>query len=177
MSDRFTPLNRSDLDQSQRAVYDAIQAGPRGSVPWIFHLYLQSPDLAAAVQQLGAFCRYRTGLAGRLSELVILLVAKHWSADYEWSVHEREARKAGLPDGVIAAIDAGTQPDFGDDSEAALAYEFASEYLRTNDLSDALFARAIDTFGRRTVVELTGIIGYYSMLAMAIRIFRLPPQR
>jgi 4-carboxymuconolactone decarboxylase len=177
MSDRFTPLNRDDLDESQRAVYDAIQAGPRGSVPWIFHLYLQSPDLAAAVQQLGAFCRYRTGLAGRLSELAILVVAKHWSAEYEWSVHEGEARKAGLPDCVIAAIAAGTPPDFGSDSEAALVYDFTSEYLAANEVSDPLFARAVDTFGRRTVVELAGIIGYYSMLAMAIRIFRLPPAR
>jgi 4-carboxymuconolactone decarboxylase len=176
MSDRFKPFRRDDLDPRQQAVFDAIEAGPRGTVPWIFHLYLESPDLAARVAELGLFCRYRTGLPPRLSELAILIVARHWNAAYEWRVHEGEARKTGLADDAIAAIGSGREPDF-DDADARLIYEFCTEYLSENDVSDALFARAIDRFGRRTVVELAGILGYYSMLAMAIRIFRLPPER
>jgi 4-carboxymuconolactone decarboxylase len=175
MSDRFTPLRRDELDARQRAVFDAIEAGPRGSVPWIFHLYLESPDLAAYVQELGAFCRYRTGLPPRLSELAILIVARHWGAEYEWSVHESGARKAGIAEDAIAAVRAGERPDFAD-ADAALVHEFCTVCLSENDVPDALFARAIDRFGRRTVVELAGILGYYSMLAIAIRIFRLPPE-
>jgi 4-carboxymuconolactone decarboxylase len=176
MSERFTPYEPEALDPGQRAVFDAIQSGPRGTVPWIFHLFLASPDLAARVQELGAFCRYRTGLPPRLSELAILIVAGHWRADYEWSIHEDEARKAGLADAVIAAIKAGARPDFQNDDAAKLIYEFCNTFLSRNDVPDALFARAVERFGRRTVVELAGLIGYYSMLAMAIRIFRLPPE-
>ncbi len=175
MPDRFKPFRREELDPRQQAVFDAIGAGPRGSVPWIFHLYLESPELAARVQELGAFCRYRTGLPPHLSELAILIVAHHWDAEYEWSIHEGEARKAGIADDAIAAIRSGKEPRF-EDADAALVYEFCTAYLRKNDVADALFARAIDCFGRRTVVELAGILGYYSMLAMAIRIFRLPPE-
>ena len=175
MTERFKPFRREELDQRQKAVFDAIAAGPRGAVPWIFHLYLESPDLAARVQELGAFCRYRTGLPRHLSELAILIVAHHWSAEYEWRVHESEARKAELSDEMITAIRSGERPAF-EDADAGLIYAFCTEYLRNNDVSDALFARAIMRFGRRTVVELTGILGYYSMLAMAIRIFRLPPE-
>jgi 4-carboxymuconolactone decarboxylase len=176
VSERFKPFRREELDDRQRAVFDAIGSGPRGSVPWIFHLYLESPDLAARVQELGAFCRYRTGLPPHLSELAILVVARHWSAEYEWSVHESEARKAGLSDAVILAIDKEQTPSF-DGDDAALVYAFCAEYLKENEVSDGLFARAVGRFGRKTVVELAGIVGYYSMLAMAIRIFRLPPQQ
>jgi 4-carboxymuconolactone decarboxylase len=175
MNERFTPYEPEGLDPDQRAVYDAIRSGPRGSVPRIFHLFLASPDLAARVQHLGAFCRYGTDLSPRLSELAILIVARHWKADYEWSVHEREARKAGLPDDVIAALAEDRRPDFKDDDTAELIYEFCTTYLGGNDVPDPLFARAVEQLGRKTVVELTGLIGYYSMLAMAIRIFRLTP--
>jgi 4-carboxymuconolactone decarboxylase len=127
------------------------------------------------VQQLGAFCRYNTSLPPHLSELAILIVAKHWEAEYEWAIHAREARKAGLTDAVISAIKSGTRPTF-DDPDAELLYDFATEFFRRNDVPDDIFARAVERFGRRTTVELAGILGYYSMLAMAIRIFRLPPE-
>ncbi len=176
MSERFTPLRREDLDDRQGAVFDAIAAGPRGSVPWIFHLFLESPDLATRIQELGAFCRYGTSLSPDLSELTILIVARHWDAEYEWSIHESEARKAGLAEPIIAALRNDERPAF-DDAAAELVYEFCTKYLRDNDVSDALFAKATAHFGRKTIVELAAVLGYYSMLAMAIRIFRLPPER
>jgi 4-carboxymuconolactone decarboxylase len=175
MSQRFTPFARDELDARQREVFDAIASGPRGTVPRIFHLYLNSPELAARVQELGAFCRYRTSLPPRLSELAILVVARHWEADYEWAIHAKEARKAGMSDEIIGAIETGERPPF-DDPDAALVYDFATAFFRLNDVPGALFARAVDRFGRTTIVELAGILGYYSMLAIAIRIFRLEPE-
>lgn len=174
MSERFTPFRRDDLDDAQRAVFDAIQSGPRGTVPYIFHLFLASPELGSRVQQLGAYCRYGTSLPPRLSELAILVTARHWRADYEWEIHEKEARRAGLADPVIEAIEAGRRPDFSGDEEAAMVYDFADTFFRMREVPDELFARAVELFGRKTVVELAGILGYYSMLAMAIRIFELP---
>jgi len=173
--ERFTPFEKGDLDQRQREVFDDIASGPRGAVPWIFQLYLNSPELASRVQQLGAFCRYDTSLPSRLSELAILIVAKHWEAEYEWAIHAREARKAGLTETVISAIGSGTRPTF-DDPDAELLYDFATGFFRRNDVPDDIFARAVERFGRRTTVELAGILGYYSMLAIAIRIFRLQPE-
>jgi 4-carboxymuconolactone decarboxylase len=174
MQERFNPFSRADLNARQAEVFDDIASGPRGTVPWIFHLYLNSPELASRVQQLGAFCRYGTSLPPHLSELAILIVAHHWNAEYEWAIHAKEARKAGLSDELIEAIKAGRRPAF-DDPEAELLYDFATEFFRANDVPDALFARAVEHFGRATTVELAGILGYYSMLAIAIRIFRLKP--
>lgn len=171
MTERFQPLKRDALTPEQCRVYDAIVAGPRGSVPAPFHLFLQSAELADRVQQLGELLRYRTGLPPHLSELAILVTARHWGAEYEWSVHEREARKAGVSEVAIRAIAAGSPPLLeGDD---ALVYAFAAALYAGRDVPDALFAEAVARFGMRTVVELSSILGYYSMLAIVLKIFRV----
>ena len=171
MTQRYKPLARETLAPEQRSVYDAIVAGPRGTVPAPFHLFLQSAPLADRVQQLGGLLRYGTGLTPRLSELAILVTAAHWGAEYEWSVHEAEARKAGLPEAVIRAIAAGTRPELeGDD---ALVYEFASTFFAKRDVPDELFAAATARFGEKTTVELASILGYYSMLAIVLNLFRV----
>jgi 4-carboxymuconolactone decarboxylase len=173
MSRRFTPLALDALTPDQRSVYDAIVAGPRGAVPAPFHVFLQSAPLADRVQQLGSLLRYGTGLTPRLSELAILVTANYWGAAYEWSVHAPEARKAGVPESTIAAIAAGTRPTLtGDD---ALVFDFASTFYERRNVPDELFAAAVARFGEKTVVELASILGYYSMLAIVLNLFRVPP--
>lgn len=172
---RYRDLDRKELSDDQREVYDAIASGPRGSVPRIFHVYLHSPDLCSRVQALGAFCRYGTTLGPKLSETAILVVARHFEAAYEWSVHELEARKVGVPDDVIDAIRAGNALPSSTATDIALVHRFASTYLTRNAVDDADFEQARIAFGHKGVVELAGIIGYYAMLAMALRIFEVPP--
>ena len=77
-------------------MFDAIAAPRGGVVPTPFHILLESPELALLTQALGAFCRYRTTLGPRLSELLVLITATHWGAEYEFAVHAPEARKAGV---------------------------------------------------------------------------------
>jgi 4-carboxymuconolactone decarboxylase len=173
MTERFAPLTRDTLSQEQQRVFDAILSGPRGAVPAPFHVFLHSAELADRVQQLGELLRYRTGLPPRLSEFAILVTARHWRADYEWSVHEREAREAGVPEGVIRAIAADTSPELSGDD--ALVYDFAHTFYAQRDVPQALYDAAVARFGMRTVVELSSILGYYSMLAIVLRIFRVKP--
>ena len=156
-------------------MFDAIAAPRGGVVPTPFHILLESPELASLTQALGAFCRYRTQLGSKLSELLVLITASHWGAEYEFAVHAPEARKAGVPETVIAALQAGEPPPF-DDVELQLLYEFATSFFETRDIPDALFEKAVAQFGRRRVVELAGVLGYYSGLAMLLRIFRVPAE-
>ena len=169
---RFREFARAELTPEQQAVFDAVGA-KRGSVPAPFHILLESPALASQAQALGVFCRYNTGFAPRLSELMVLLTAAHWQSDYEMSVHIPEARKAGIPDHVIEAIQAGKAPEFGD-RESQLVYDFATAFYATRDVPDALFDAAVAEFGRKRVVEMAGVLGYYSLLAIVMRIFRVP---
>src|SRR3954471_3488653 len=111
---RYRALKRETLTPEQQAVYDAIGAPRGGVVPTPFHILLESPELASLTQALGAFCRYRTQLGPKLSELLVLITAAHWDAEYEFAVHAPEARKAGVPDMVIAALKAKQPPRFDD---------------------------------------------------------------
>lgn len=173
MTERYRIHDPATLDAERRAIYDAIASGPRGSVPAIFHLLLEAPAVAGAAQKLGAELRYRTSLGPKLSELAILVTAHHWGAAYEWAIHAPEAAKAGLPADVIDSIAAGKVPET-DDGDVRLVHDVAHALLQDHDVPDALFAAALDRFGRQTLVELSAVVGYYSMLAIAIRCFRLP---
>jgi 4-carboxymuconolactone decarboxylase len=169
---RYRKFNRDELSPEQRDVFDAIGAPRAGVVPAPFHVLLESPELASLTQALGAFCRYRTGFPPVQSELLVLITAAHWAAEFEFAVHSREAAKAGIPESVIAALRAGTTPEFSD-AESKLLYEFATTFYETRDVPDALFDRAVAQFGRRRAVELAGILGYYSSVAILLRIFRV----
>src|ERR1700688_3277208 len=133
MSTRFRKLDAGQLSPEQRVVFDAIAAPRGGVVPTPFHILLESPELASLTQALGAFCRYRTQLGPRLSELLVLITAAHWGAEYEFAVHTPEARKAGVPETAIAALRAGESPRF-DDVESQLLYEFATCFFETRDV-------------------------------------------
>ena len=172
---RYHEFAREELNAEQARVFDAIGAPRSGQVPAPFHVLLESPELASLAQALGAFCRYRTGLAPKLSEMTVLIVAAHWGADYEFAIHAPIAKKEGVPDSVIAAIRARATPKF-DDGDAKLIYDFATTFFATNDIPDSLFEEAVTRFGRRRVVELAGVLGYYSSLAILLRIFRVIPR-
>lgn len=169
---RYREFSRDELSAEQKALFDAVASNRGGVVPTPFHVLAESPQLASLTQALGAFCRYRTGLSPRLSELAVLITAVHWGADYEFAVHAPEALKAGVPQEVIDTLRAGKTPVF-DDDESRLIHAFSTTFYAKHDVSDALFEEAVARFGRRRVVELAGVLGYYSGLAMLLRIFRV----
>jgi len=170
---RIPELSPDRLTPEQREVHDAIVAGPRGKVQGPLQIWLHSPKLAAPAQELGAFCRYRTSLPKRLSELAILVTGAHWKAGFEWFAHAPEAIKAGLDAAAVDAIRGGTSPRFARADEAAV-YDFSRELLETHRVSDATYERATAVLGALGVVELVGILGYYGLISMTICAFRVP---
>ncbi len=169
---RYREFRREELTAEQQEVLDNIAAPRGGVVPAPFHILIESPTLASLTQALGAFCRYRTGFAPHLSELMVLITAAHWRADYEFSIHIPEARKAGLSEETIAAIRDGRSPQLND-PDAKLIYDFATTFYANREVSDALFNQSVDRFGRPRIVEFVGVLGYYSMLAILVRVFRV----
>ncbi|HEX3484422.1 MAG TPA: carboxymuconolactone decarboxylase family protein [Micropepsaceae bacterium] len=170
---RYRAFQREELSPEQQSVFDAIGAPRGGVVPAPFHLLLESPELASLTSALGAFCRYRTGFPPKLSELVVLITASHWKCEFEFAVHSREAAKAGISESVIEALRVGRLPEFQDE-ESKLLYDFATTFFTARDVPDTLFDKTVTKFGRRRVVELAGVLGYYSGLAILMRIFRVP---
>jgi 4-carboxymuconolactone decarboxylase len=129
--------------------------------------------LAAPSQALGAFCRYGTSLEPRLSELAILVTGAFWRAGFEWHVHAPIAAKTGLSAGVIEEIRSGATPEFSRDDERCV-YAFAHELWSTHRVSPQTYAEAERVLGRRALVDLVGILGYYGLISMTICAFEVP---
>jgi 4-carboxymuconolactone decarboxylase len=154
---RLAPLVPQSLSPEQKKVYDDILAGPRGGIGGPFAAWLRSPTMADRAQKLGEFCRFNTSLPKRLSELAILMTARHWTAQFEWYAHARMAREAGLGEAIIEAIRTHARPLQMQDDEAAI-YDFCNEAYALHYVTDATYARAIALFGEATVVELVGVM-------------------
>lgn len=170
---RIPDLSPEEMPPEQRNVYDAILSGPRGVVEGPLRVWLNSPELANHAQRLGAFCRYGTTLRPELSELAILVMGAFWKAGFEWHVHAPIAVKAGVDPAAAEAIRRGEEPTF-DKPDAMAVYVFARELLTERRVSDATYRRTFDALGRRGLVELVGILGYYSLISMTIVAFEVP---
>ncbi|MCE7985595.1 MAG: carboxymuconolactone decarboxylase family protein [Caldilinea sp. CFX5] len=169
---RISTPQPATMSEAQRRVYDAIVAS-RGSAAGPFAVWLYSPELADRAQALGEFVRYRTTLAPHLSELAILVTARHHDCQLEWSIHEPFARKAGLTTPIIDAIRAHQEPPHMAADERCVFY-FARQLLTQKFVDDATYQSVVGEFGEQGVVELTVLLGYYSLVAMTINVFQLP---
>lgn len=167
MSDRLPPLPDDALTPAQRAAAGAIAAGPRGGVYGPFVPLLRSPELMEHAQRLGEYLRYRSAVGTRLRELVILLIARHWSQPVEWAIHAPIAAKVGLAPELIEAIRRNERPAVLSEDESTV-HAFVTELIGTQRIADETFERARARFGERGTVDLLGLCGYYTLLAMVM---------
>ena len=170
---RLQPLDPATMTSEQKRVLDEIKSGPRGGARGPFNAWLRVPELADHAQKVGAFCRFKTSLGPKLSELAIIICARHHKAEYEWYAHEQLALKAGLPAAIVAAVKEGRTPKFEDDKQAAL-HAFCTALFGKNRVDDATYKRAVAAFGEAGVVEIVGTIGYYSLVSLTLNAFEVP---
>ncbi len=173
MSGRYAPPLAGELTQEQQRVADAITGGLRGEIPGPLAMWLLRPELADRAQRLGEYARYRTCLPPALSEIVILAVARYWGSEFEWHAHKQIAIDAGVPPTMIESIRTHQVPDW-ETPEQATVHEFSKSLLESQRVSDDLFERAIAALGQDGVVDLVGILGYYSLISMTINVFDVP---
>jgi 4-carboxymuconolactone decarboxylase len=155
------------MNPAQRAVHDAIVNGPRGLLAGPLRAALHNPELADKWQQFGALLRYRTSLAKRHSELAILVTARAWNCSFEWFQHEPHALAAGLPPALLDALRAGARPAFTDPADEAI-YDYASQLQRDRTVTDEAHRAVKAIYGVTGTVELTALIGYYTLVAMTL---------
>lgn len=171
---RLPPADPATLSPEGRAVYDKIANSPRGGVAGPFLALLHVPELCDRLQHLGAYLRYDTSFDPLLSELTILIVARRFGCQYEWYAHEKHARKAGLADTIIEALREQRRPENMGEREA-MVYDFVSELVGNHSVSDTSYQRVLNAYGKAGAVELAGIAGYYSMLAMTLLAHHVNP--
>ena len=170
---RLPPIDPADWTPEQKKVADDIVSGPRGGMPGPFNAWLRSPDLAARFQKVGEYARFMTSLPPALNELAILLVARDWSAAFEWYAHYQLAMKAGLSPAIADAIAQRRRPATMSEDEA-MVYDFVHELLQKRNVSDAVFENVRKRFGERGVVDLIGTAGYYVAVSMTLNVAGVP---
>jgi 4-carboxymuconolactone decarboxylase len=183
MTARITPLRPHEQSIDQRVLAAAITGGPRAQGPQHFPLtaddgslrgpfdgFLRSPAVGTALQELGASIRYCTGFTDRARELAILLVAARRDSDFERESHEAIARALGFTPTEIASIRALDVAGFPNDEALVGRVVIA---LLDGDLNDELWERASAGLGDGAIFELTTLVGYYSTLALQLRVFRV----
>ena len=166
------PLDR--MSPAQRSIADAIMSGPRGRLSGPSNAWLRSPELADHLQKVGEYVRFNTSLDKRVNELAILMTAQAWGSTYEWYAHAPRALKAGLDPSIIAAIGAGRKPDNMKDDEAVV-WEFTTQLRRDHGVDDAIYAKALEKFGERGIIDLIGVNGYYDVVSMTLNVAHVKP--
>ncbi|MPZ37756.1 MAG: carboxymuconolactone decarboxylase family protein [Rhizobiales bacterium] len=161
------------MTPEQRKVYDMIVTGPRGTLVGPLRAALHRPELAEKWQQLGELLRFRTSLAPQLSELAILVTARRWSCQVEWYMHARAAAACGLDPAIVEAIRNGQEPTFTD-THARLVYDYSVELSARGKVSETAYQATLAAIGDVGLVELTALIGYYSMVAMTLNAHEIP---
>ena len=146
----------------------------RKKAPWgPFAMLMYSPELMNNARAMGDYLRYHSAFDSALSEFAILITAREWSQDYEWSIHYPIAIKAGLKPAIVESLKDGRRPE-GMTEDQTIVYDFTIELQRNKRVSDATFAKIEKRFGKKGAVDLAGIAGYYTFLAMEMNMARRP---
>jgi len=173
---RIAIPSEDQLTPEQRTLLNSIRSGPRGGSTTIrgpFAVFLQAPAFGELAQQLGGYCRFKTGVPPRLSEFAILCTAKLWRAQYEWFAHVPQAERAGVKQQTIRDLHQGRVPKSAPKDERAI-YDFVQELYKTRRVSDKNFKRVSAILGEAATVEFVGILGYYVLISMILNVFRMP---
>lgn len=171
--DRMPPIPAERLTEAQKKAIQEFEAARKTGLSGPFWPLLRSPEVLSRARAMGDYLRFTSVLPPRLSEFVIIITARQWTQNYEWDVHAPLAEKGGLKPSIIAAVAEGRRPD-GMAEDEELLYTFCDELHRNRSVSDATYARAVKAFGEQGVIDVLGISGYYTMLAMVLNTARTP---
>jgi len=172
MVPRLAVLSEESMTSEQKEACREAINGKRGKIPTPMIAWLRNPELARRNQHLGELLRYQTTLDPHLTELAILVCARHWTSHLEWTAHKKFALEAGVDPQIIADIAARIGPRF-EDSRARAVYGVSKCLLEQGTLADALYAEAVAVLGERGLVELVSLLGYYCLAAFTLNTFQL----
>ena len=163
--DRLPTIDPEKYTDEQKKAAEEFKTARKVPVFGPFEPLMYSPQVMNQARAMGDYLRYNSAIGNTLSELVILITAREWTQDYEWYVHYPIALKAGIKPEIADAIADGRRPT-GMSNDEEIVYDFTTELNKNKRVSDRTFERAENRFGKKALVDLTGISAYYTLLAM-----------
>jgi 4-carboxymuconolactone decarboxylase len=182
--DRFPTLPPEKMNTEQKTLFETIISGPRAQnyggdaanhvlKRGPFNAWMRSPEFGLKLQAVGEHIRFKSSIPKHLNEFAILITAREWNSQYEWYAHHIHAMKAGLDPQIADAVAAGMRPANMKGDETAV-YDFCIELHRGKSVGDMNFNRIKALFGEQGVIDLIGVCGYYTAVAMTLNIAQVP---
>lgn len=171
LAERMPEIPKDQMSDAQKQAAAELAAGPRGEVKGPFVSLLRSPEFMRRVQKVGEYIRFICPLDKRINEFAAIIAARHWSQQFEWWAHYRQALAAGLKREIADAVGEGRRP-VGMAEDEEIVYDLLTEVLNNKGASDATYARAVAKFGEQGLIDLIGVAGYYALLAMVMNVAR-----
>jgi 4-carboxymuconolactone decarboxylase len=172
---RLPALTFDELTPEQKKLWQEIGAVRSGSPGGPFAVWMHYPKIAERAHHLGNAVRLEGKLGRRLLELAVLVVARHWNAEYVFAAHVPAGTQAGLSEAAVDAIRTHQSPVFDKDDEK-LVYDTVRELLETKKLSDETYERAHKALGTDKLIELVAAVGFYVTAAATVNAFGVGPR-
>ncbi len=169
--DRMPEIPSDKMTDAQKKAAEEFAAGRGTQVFGPFVPLLRSPEVMLRAKAMGDYLRFKSSLPAKLNELIILITARQWTQQYEWAFHHPIALKQGLEPEVANALLEGRRP-MGMSPDEEIVYDFLDELHRNQSVSDPTYARAVARFGEQGVIDMIGVNGYYTFLAMVMNTTR-----
>ena len=170
-ADRMPEIPADKMTPEQKKAADEFLAERKVPIFGPFIPLFRSPEVMQRARAMGDYLRYKSVLPAALNEFTILITARRWSQSYEWAVHQPIAVKAGLKPEIAQALSEGRRPQ-GMSADEEMIYEFCTELHQNQSVSDATYAKALVRFGEQGIIDLLGVNGYYTFLAMVLNATR-----
>ncbi len=161
---RLPPLPADQWDDATRQALSAMRGADTNNA---LSTFAHHPALAKAFLRFNVHLLMTSTLPARLRELAILRVAHLRGSEYEWTHHVDLAKKEGITDEEIAAVQRG---EAAAPIEAALL-QGVDELNDKSELSDRTWAALGERLDDQQRMDFVFTVGCYTTLAMAFNTF------
>ena len=167
-------LNRDDVPEENRTTYDNVAEFRGGSVSGPYGILLHSPELAEKTAALGKYVRWNSDLTPAQREIAIITAARCLDAELMWGSHVMLAKKADVSESIIQTIGNENSVDQLD-PEIASIVSFVRQLFKHNRVDDETFQNLKNYIGKQGIVDITGLVGYYTIVGFTLNAFEVPP--
>jgi 4-carboxymuconolactone decarboxylase len=169
--ERMPAIPAEKYTEAQKKAADEFLATRKTPVFGPFIPLIRSPEVMLRAKEMGDYLRFKNSIGQKLAEFTILIMARAWTADYEWYAHYPLAMKAGLKPEIAEAVFEGRRPDGMAPDEEAI-YNFVTELNTMKRISDVTYERTVKQVGEQGVIDIIGLQGYYTLIAMTLNVSR-----
>jgi 4-carboxymuconolactone decarboxylase len=170
---RILEIQADAMTPEQAVAAQRLTKGPRGRIPTPYKVWLHSPHLAQYMERLGTFLSHDSSLSTREIEIAVLVIARHWGADYVLHNHAREAKDAGISAETVEAILEGREPHWASSRDTAV-YKIVKAADSGATLSEADFSFVLTHLGRASIAEIVALLGYFTAVSLAMKLHAVP---